>query len=514
MGNIMKNLFILLLVTSSFNFISYANNNYTKDELDTAKSYYNNELKTTPFAHEFRASEQQDVPAIKDFSKEKRQELLQKALDSIAANQGVIAILAAGASTRMNPLEAPQTVKKILGDKDIKSKASVPLGVLNNKPVTFLGAFLTNISRLQSQLSELLHKNINLKVLILSNDDYRTELDEQLEEHNNYGLNANQLVIFHQQLGNQMIATPKDAQRASEKLENPDDKQEALEISEKAQKDFENNNIEALMLKGEKAPLGHGEFLHQLISSGTFLKLYDDGRQWISIRNIDNSAATFDENWLVTLGNFLEQKLDMQPEVSPRTEGQKGGSLIISGEQQILAEDPQIEVSTDKNTKPDAISYWFNNAVALMSMNYIIDIYKKAGQSPKAFIAELRHANQEQLDQIALRGRKKFPVLMDPKPAKTSKAIAMKVETNLWQSTGIVSPEVKIKAIGVEGIFNIKDKFEALKDPKDRAELVKDLRFLATKQWEGPSESYEANKAYIDYLLEKIYNSRLVSKKI
>ncbi len=197
---------------------------------------------------------------------------------------------------------------------------------------------------------------------------------------------------------------------------------------------------------------------------------------------------------------------------APRTK--KGGSLIISGDQQILAEDPQIEVSKDKNKDPEKVSYWFNDAVAIFTMNYLIDIYKKPNQTNADFIAELRAADQKQLEQIAQRGRSKFPVLMDPKPAKTSKAIAMKVETNMWQSTGIVSPEVKVKAIGVQGIFNIKDKFEAL-DPKDQAkreQLIKNLRFLATKQWEGPAESYEANKTYIDYLLKHITHDELVPK--
>ncbi len=300
---------------------------YTKDQLEIAEKYYSNQLKTTPFKHEFRASEESDVPDITKFSPEKRAQLMKLAMDSLAANQGVIAILAAGASTRMNPLEAPESVRKILGDKDIKSKASVPLGLLDNKPVTFLGAFLMNIARFDQQLSKARDKKIALPVLILSNDEYRPELDEQLRKNNYFGLDPHQLIFLHQQLGDQMIATPEDAAKASEKLENPADKKAALAISEQAEREFKKGEIDKVMLPNEQAPLGHGEFFHQLISSGTFLKLYEQGHKWISVRNIDNSAATFDENWLVILGNFLNDKLDMQVEVSPRTADQKGRQL-------------------------------------------------------------------------------------------------------------------------------------------------------------------------------------------
>lgn len=481
---------------------------YSKDELETAARYLKGELSTTPFARSFRASEEEDVPAIKYISPQRKRELIEIALRSLAKNEGVIAVLAAGASTRMNPMEAPEEVKKILGNKDIKSKASVPLGVLDNKVYTFLGAFLTNIARLQEQMTEAFDKPIKLSVLILSNDDYRPELDAELLEHKYYGLAADQIIITHQELGNQMIATVKDAEAASDKaMSSPEDKKAALLLSQKAKEAFLKGDKTALMLKDEKAPLGHGEFLHQLISSGTFLKLYDEGKKWISVRNIDNSAATYDDNWLITLGLFLARGLDMQPEVSPRTAGQKGGSLIISGEHQILAEDPQIAVSTELNQSPERNSYWFNDAVAIFSLDYLIDIYKKKNQSKADFIKELKSADQNQLDEIASFGRKKFPVLMDPKPAKTSKAIAMKVETNMWQSTGIVSPKVKVKAVGVEGIYNVKDQFEA--HPEKRADIVKKLRFLATKQWEGPSESYEANKAYIEHMLRHITESPL-----
>ena len=487
---------------------------YTKDELEIAARYFKGELKTTPFLEEFRASVKEDVPVIKDFSVQKRTQLIIRALKSLADNQGVIGILAAGASTRMNLLDAPADVKNLLGNKDIKSKASVPVGLIKNQAISFLGAFLINLARLEEQISKAIDKKIDLKILILSNNDYRAELDEQLREHDYYNLKPEQFVIFHQELGHQMIATPEDALKTSEKLKSSDeDKKAALEISQKAQEEFSKNNLEALMLKDEKAPLGHGEFFHQLISSGTFLKLYEDGRTWISIRNIDNSAATYDENWLVTLGLFLERGLDMQPEVSLRVAGQKGGSLIISGDKQILAEDPQIEASKNKNTTPHKNSHWINNAVAIFSMDYVIDLYKKAGQSKENFIQELKSANTKELEEIAQRGRKNFPVLMDPKPAKTSKAIAMKVETNMWQSTGIVGPQIKIKAVGVDGIFNIKDEFEK-SGPEKKAQFVKNLRFLATKQWEGPSESYESNKAYIDFMLEHITQSDLIPKNL
>lgn len=502
----------LRFLALAFVFLGLAPNSdsYTEDELEIASQYFKGTLKTTPFATAFRASEEEDVPAINKLSEKRRKELMELALASLMNNEGVISVLAAGASTRMNPLDAPEDVKKILGFKDIKSKASVPLGIVDDKVYTFLGAFLINLARLQEQIKLSFSVQPDLRILILSNDDYRPELDEQLQENNFFGLKKEQLIIFHQELGNQMIATKKDALALSEKLElSDDDKKAAVTLSEAAQEKFSKGDREALMLAGEKAPLGHGEFLHQMISSGTFLKLYDEGRKWISVRNIDNSAATFDENWLVTLGLFLARDLDMQPEVSPRTEGQKGGSLIVSGDNQILAEDPQIAVSSEYNLRPERTSYWFNDAVAIFSLDYMIDIYQKDDQSKEEFINELRQANDDDLLKIAARGRKKFPVLMDPKPAKTSKAIAMKVETNMWQSTGVVSPSLNVRAVGVQGIFNIKDKFDAATDDDVKNALVRDLRFLATKQWVGPAESYEANKAYIEFMLRHITEGEL-----
>ncbi|MBI4971065.1 MAG: UTP--glucose-1-phosphate uridylyltransferase, partial [Candidatus Omnitrophica bacterium] len=485
---------------------------YTPDELVRGAMYFKGELTTTPLAKKFRPSRANDVTAIDTITDEaERRGLMTLALKSIINGEGVISTLAAGASSRMNVKEAPKEVRDMVAGRDILSKAGVPIGMKDGQVYTFLGAFLKNIARLQDQISKKVGQRIAPTVLILSNDEYRRELDVELAENHNYGVDPSQLLIFHQQLGNQFVATPADVKKLFEggKIDEARFIQ-AKALSESAQVELAQGKQAAVMLPNEKTPLGHGEFLHQLVSSGTLLKLILNGNKWISVRNIDNSAATFDENWLLTLGLFLKKGLDMQPEVTPRIKGQKGGALVVTedGNHQ-LAEDPQIAVSGANNTAANETSYWFNDAVAIFSLNYVMDIYKQPGQTNQEFVNELKSSSPEELEVIAARGRKKFPSLLDPKPAKNSPAIATKVETNMWQSTGVVSPAVKVEAVGVKGVFNVKDAFDQAATEQKKFEVAKQNRFLGTKQWTGPAESYESNKPYIDFILKHVTEDRL-----
>ena len=64
----------------------------------------------------------------------------------------------------------------------------------------------------------------------------------------------------------------------------------------------------------------------------------------------------------------------------------------------------------------------------------------------------------------------------------------IKVETNLWQSTGIVDKTIKIKAIGVVGGRNFKiNEYPRLTD-EQKKKALSELRFLATKHWDRSGE--------------------------
>jgi len=337
--------------------------------------------------------------------------------------------------------------------------------------------------------------------------------------------------------------------------------------------------------------------LHQMIASGAMVHFWDKDVKWFSLRNIDNSAATFDEDWLVALGMLLIERRDMQPEVSPRVGGQKGGGLYrFPAKGHVLNEDPAIKASLDnfeqyqkshgfikqdasivigeratqfasdherreitvklgkyfmryENYSPsgeeikevtidDLIlleqkgklmvyekdgkhffyqtatsqdSYWFNDAVAIFTLKYAVNFYKKKGQSDEEFIEELRAATRKERRSIAERGRGKFPVLIDPKPAEKGMVTA-RPETNFWQGTSVVAEGIKVQAVGVNSLNNIRAEFEEadrLGDEEKKIELVRHLRMLATKRWTGP-ESYEGNKPYIPYILEQVLNGDLL----
>lgn len=468
-------------------------------EAERARAYWKGELVTTPIDRPFRASRKEDVfDIVDDLSEEDAIKLEALAVASLLKGEGYISMLVAGASARMNTKEAPDEVKELVKNTKLKSKAAVPIGVSEEgKVTTYLGEFGENVARLFKSIDEEARKNrIESKVWensigLLSSEQYRDEHDRLLIENAFYGLSQHHVRFFHQPLGAKFVGTEKDVENLKDKFSSEEAYREALAYSRLSSEHFEKGNHHQLVLADERDPQGHGEYFHQLIVSGELLHMIDTGKKWGFAKNVDNYAAKFDKTWLRTLGLFLERGLDFQPEVSPRAPGQKGGSLIVMEDNKAhqLAEDPNI-VATNKINEAKGLpivkptdSYWFNDAVAFFSIPYVMNIYKKEGQTDAEFIQELRKASREERELIANRGRKKFPSLVDPKPAKEQNAAAVKVETNMWQSTGVVGPEMKIAAVGVRGARNFPITQYAQMTPKQKeAELAK-LRFLSTKQW-------------------------------
>ncbi|MCR4337277.1 MAG: UTP--glucose-1-phosphate uridylyltransferase, partial [Candidatus Omnitrophica bacterium] len=469
-------------------------------ELDAqaGNSYWDGDLKTTPVTRPFRASQREDLVDISELPEAEAARLERIGAEALLSGEGHISMLAAGASSRMNVHEAPADVRAMVEGKAIESKAGVPIGVVDGVVITYLDAFGENVGRLlrdvdaEAQRAGRESHAMETTVGLLSNDAYRAEHDEILRRNDYYGLDPQQVRFFHQPLGAKFVGTPADVEalyRAG-KFASEEQYQRALAHS----RDVERRRAEdpsAVVLEGERDPLGHGEYFHQLIASGELLELIRLGKKWVYIKNVDNYAAKFDKAWLRLLGLFIDKGLDFQPEVSPRAPGQKGGTLVImtdeAGGHQII-EDP-IMVATQKAglTKMSPNDpYWLNNAVAFHTIDYVIDIYRNPGQTREDFITELNAADEAGRQAIAERGRRKFPQLIDPKPAKAQDAVAVKVETNMWTSTGVVDQnEAKVEAVGVRGARNFAiNNYIANMTPAQKTVALEALRFLATKQWD------------------------------
>ncbi len=617
--------------------------------IDRGLAYHKGELQTSPIAVPFRPSRQEDVVSIPDLPDAERRRYLLTAVQSVAKGEGVFGVLGAGMGARMPVTQTPPKVQELVRqmfgeDHQLLSKAAVPIGVADGEVYTFLGAFLINVRRLEEAASRWAGQSDlppNGK-LIFTNAEYAEELAQERRLRGDYRVSG--LIDTPQQaLGEQYVATSADTRRFAGAL-GEEQFARALALAEAVDRRIQAGHPEVVVLPGESTALGHGEFLHQAVTDGRLLRWLKDGVPWITARNIDNSAGTFDEDWLVALGMFLEEDLDFLAEVSPRTPGQRGGAMIITqdGSHQ-LAEDPSVEATwqavveemqaqgfgrpgagelaqgltqaglgeeraariahqlLDRQGEPEEVlkgagltpehqaevrallarvlegatslvlealerdgrvelvpyrmdvdgaltitdrqqlteglrngayqffrrttdgalqgvrrvtsqsTYWFNDAMAIIRPRYWFYLYGKEGQTLEEFTQELDSATPEQLEAIAGRGRRKFPSLVDPKPAKTRDAVAVKIETNMWQSTGVAAPGARIKTVGVMSAFNVPPgEAFAQMTPEEQHQVVKHLRMLATKQWRGPAESYEANTPFFPAVLDYILHGELI----
>lgn len=478
--------------------------------IETGLRYWKGELHTAPIARPFRASRREDVADAVQWPVDQTTRYAETAARSVLAGEGVFSMLVAGASSRMNVLEAPEDVRRLMPAHGVLSKAAVPAGLdAEGKPSTYLEEFGLNVSRFLSRMESLARRRglpcqtAKNEILLLSNGDYRAEHDEILKRNAFFGLDRRRIRFMHQPLGPKFVATPADVEKLRSSLE-PERFQEALAISQDVKRRLEQDDPQAVILEGESDPLGHGEYFHELVSSGELLRLIESGKKWVFLKNVDNLAAKIDPLWLALLGRFLTEGVDMQPELSPRAPGRKGGSLIIRTDDNTpeLAEDPNIEASNALRASqglepvmPTTGSYWFNDAVTLFTPRFVASLYKEDGQSEREFIDELSRATSAQRAALADRGRKRFPAILDAKPAKKSKAVAVKCETNLWQSTALADSTVKVSPVGVLGAMNLDlARYQTLDEAGRFAELQK-LRFLSTKNWDkSPAEKQAARE--------------------
>ncbi len=460
-------------------------------------------ISTTAIQRPFRASRQNDVKDITALTPEEALRLERIGALSLLGGEGMIAMMVAGASSRMNVKDAPEGVKAI-ADHTIESKAGVPIEVVDGKVITYLDAFGLNIARLENELrqqaqeSGVSNKLDGNDIVLMTNEAYRAEHEKMIADQANYGL-VQPVRFFNQPLEPIYWATPADVEklRQAGKFKTEEEYQAALAKARRVEIDLAGGNNQSVVVQSQRDPLGHGEFLHQLVISGELLRMFRTGKKWFFVKNVDNYAAKFDRIWLRILGQFLDQDIDFQPEVSPRAPGQSGGSLIVmedTGTQQ-LAEDPTLKATLGVDGQPKVKptdSFWFNDAVAFGKPSYIASLYFQEGQDLEGFLAEYSEAFDRRdtaaLEAIAERGRAKFPKLLDPKPAKNEPGATVKIETNMWQSTGVAQKK-NIQSVGVRGARNFDINAYPGMSPEQKEKELANLRFLATKQWDVSEDS-------------------------
>ncbi|MBQ3835387.1 MAG: UTP--glucose-1-phosphate uridylyltransferase, partial [Elusimicrobia bacterium] len=453
-------------------------------EVATGMKYERGEITNDVVEFPMRPTEQLDVFDPTKLSEEEQLSLERKGVEALLSGKVSLSMLIAGASSRMNVNEAPQAIKDVVASGKtgtggtMGSKAAVPITA---DGITYLEAFLLNITRLQEQIKQLAEKYgvdanklIENEILLMTNEDYRTEHEAMLRSYYGTDTIPESVRLFEQPLGAKYIANLSDTRKMKSKFENPQDYYKALWYS--AQIALASKENPDAILSQERDPLGHGEYFHQLIESGELMHLILSGKQFIYVKNVDNYAAKFDRTFLIELGYFVQQSeekgLNFLSEVSQRVAGLKGGSWFVdqSSGSQFAVEDPTLKATiADVKSKAEAArkagdikeaerlekyaeelsvpSFGFNDAVAFYTPEYVANLYLQDGQTIEDFIVEYDAALKEKekgnlvpIQEIAQRGRSKFPQLLDPKPAKTV-VKGQKVPENLSIYEGILTAE-------------------------------------------------------------------------
>jgi len=168
-----------------------------------------------------------------------------------------------------------------------------------------------------------------------------------------------------------------------------------------------------------------------------------------------------------------------------------------------------------KVTSADAPA--INNAAAVFTPKYISGIYRKPGQSFQDFVQEMREARANgTLEQLAERGRSSMPLLLDPKPSRDTSVIGLiNAEGNMHEATA-VPDDIKI---GMVITSSVRDLDMAAFEKMSLSEKVIYFRglafkFLATKQWKGPAESYAANLVFYPVIMQMILKEPLLSREL
>ncbi len=462
---------------------------------DLGRQYLGGRLRQQRLEGEFAPSARADVPRYEDFPAQDRARWCQRGAELLEQGEVAFSVLAAGASSRMDLRSLPKAVSRMLehsGQADLPtSKALVPVTELDGHVWNYLDLYLRNVVRFAQAT------RARGPAVVFVSEANGPEILDQLEATSRQGLAAERLLHFAQPLEPQIVATEADARRAARNF--PEDKlDEVLEISRQ----------HAGCELAQRKPAGHGEFLHQLVSSGTLSQLLAQGVQYISVRNIDNTAALLDRVWLTALGYLQQTDGHMLVEVSQRPVGQKGGALIRRGERWRLAEDPSFA-----GTKYQASdSYYINNAVAILRTDYFFPIYDTSADELLDAYRDVKQRGAR-LASIAQRGRAKFPTLIEAKPVTLADgriAAAVLPETNMWESTG-VDDRLRIVPFAVDSDRDAGDDLLEQSDEQQRRRALR-VRFSPTKNW----DDYEHPRKQLiaTHLAERTLKGDLLAESI
>lgn len=453
--------------------------------------YLAGELKQHQLTGEVGLSRREDAAGPEQFEGQQRAHLCRLALDALAGGKVVLGVLAAGASSRMDLKQLPPEVARMLaecGQTDLpSSKALVPVVQGPAAPLNYLDLFLINVRRFSEQTGT------QPRVLIFVSESNRAEITAHLERVAYQSLDPQRLLLFTQPLAPQIVATEDDARRAAKNFAGAD-----------MQQIFEHSRQYAGQDLPQKKPAGHGEFLHQLVASGMLSELHTRGVKVLSVRNIDNVAAVFDDTWLLSLGYLIEADAQMLVEVSQRPVGQKGGALVRYQNAWRLAEDPSFRGTGLRATD----SYYINNAVALLRLDYLDAIYGTSRDELQR-IESLPPAERElQRAAIAQRGRVKFPTIVEAKPVHANGHIVAAVtpETNMWEATGVI-PDLRMLPFAVHSDRDAGQDLAGRAD-EDQRRRAEQVRFCPTKSWTDYADPDK--KCIVQHIARRILQGDLV----
>jgi hypothetical protein len=451
------------------------------------EAYLGGRLAQARLRGEFRPSRREDVAEIEALGAEEREAAIAAGLGVLRSGEVAYGVLAAGASTRMNLAEVPPEARRLLervGRAELKSKALVPVVEVGGRVLSFLDLFLANVERLSAETGTA------CPVVVLVSETNGEEIERHVARASK--IPADDVMTFRQSLDAQIVATVADIERAHKNFASEGDLASALALS----KEFAGCDLAV------RKPGGHGEFLHQLISSGTLGRLLRRGVRYVSIRNIDNIGGLLDHRWLMILGQMVSSDRNFVVEVSRRPDGPagKGGALILRPDGEFeIAEDPAF-AGTGVDPRD---SYYVNDATALLKVDYLYRIYETSAE-------EILAAAPRALAEIAERGRRKFPALIDVKPVPLSNgavAGAFVRETNLWESTGVE----RGLGVGAAAVFSVKDIEEsfAQASASEQRRLALRVRFAAAKKWEDYAG---INAALAPHLARRVLEGPLSSE--
>ncbi len=462
---------------------------------DLGRRYLDGELRQRQLGDRIEPSHREEVPYIEDFSEVQRNQARKLGRQTLVARKVAFGVLAAGASSRMDLQQLPPEVADLLrtsGRSEFPiSKALVPAIRLQGETLNYLDLFLLNVARFQQQ------SGVDNHLLLFTSERNRGEIVEHLEQVAYRGLSPDRVLIFEQPLAPQIVATVEDVTRFERNFSEVDFSKVQEFSAQHAGRELPT-----------KKPAGHGEFLHQLVASGMVGELIARGIQFVSIRNIDNVASTFDDTWMTALGHMIGTKAQMLAEVSQRPQGQKGGALVRDAGAWQLAEDPSFRGTGLQATD----SYYINNATAILRLEYLYSLY----DTDRETIRRLHPADttevRRELEQIAEQGRRKFPTIVEAKPVRfQGRSVgAVTPETNLWESTGLV-PGLRLEPLAVHSDRDAGDDLLDLPPAMQRQRALS-VRFSPTKSW---SDYQDPRKRCIaQHICERILDGDLLSPDV